>query len=66
MPTEAPDLMKPEQLAAEWQLKPKTLDNWRYKGVGPPYVKLNGAVRYSRKACSRWLAEQEAKGAHVA
>jgi hypothetical protein len=62
MPAETPDLMKPEQLAAEWQLTRRTLDNWRYLGVGPPYVKLNGAVRYSRKACARWLAEQEMSG----
>ena len=59
MPDEAPDLMKGHELAKEWQLAPKTLDNWRYRGEGPPFVKLNGAVRYSRKACAQWLAERE-------
>jgi len=56
---EQPDLIKKEALAAEWDLATRTLDNWRYRGEGPPFVKLNGAVRYSRKACAQWLAERE-------
>jgi len=57
---EQPDLIKKEVLAAEWDLSPKTLDNWRSRGVGPPFVKLNSAVRYSRRACAQWLTEREA------
>jgi phage terminase Nu1 subunit (DNA packaging protein) len=55
-----PDLIKRTALAADWGLAPRTLDNWRSRGVGPPFVKINGAVRYSRKACAQWLAQQEA------
>ena len=54
-----PDLIKRTALAADWGLAPRTLDNWRSRGVGPPFVKINGAVRYSRKACAQWLAERE-------
>ena len=28
--------------------------------MGKQFVKLNGAIRYSRKACARWLAERQA------
>lgn len=57
--TGSPDLMKPHELAAEWQLAPKTLDNWRSRRVGPPFVKINGTVRYSRRAVTEWLAAQQ-------
>lgn len=63
---EQPDLVKKEVLAHEWGLAPKTLDNWRSRRVGPPFVKLNGAVRYSRQACARWLREQQAGGTPAA
>jgi len=57
----APDLMKPEQLAAEWQVSTKTLANKRASGGGgPPYVRVLGGIRYSRRAVSEWLAEQQA------
>lgn len=59
------DLMKPEQLAEEWQVSVKTLANQRSRREGPPFVKIggNGArgglVRYSRKAVEAWLAAQQ-------
>ncbi len=54
-----PDLIKPKELADEWQLSEKTLSNWRSAGIGPPYVKLHGAVRYSRKRSEKWLADEQ-------
>lgn len=60
METASTDLMKTDELAALWQLRPKTLDNWRSRRVGPPFVKINGgAVRYSRAAVDEWLAAQQ-------
>lgn len=55
----ARDLMKPDELAQEWQVSAKTLANWRSARLGPPYVKIAGAVRYSRQAVRKWLAEQQ-------
>jgi len=52
--------MEPEQLAAEWQVSTKTLANKRASGGGPPYVRVLGGIRYSRRAVSEWLAEQQA------
>ncbi len=34
---------------------PKTLQSWRCKGTGPPYVKLNHLVRYRPSDVRRWL-----------
>ena len=43
-------LLTTEELARRWRLHPKTLSNWRVKGMGPRFIKLGdgdkGAVRY--------------------
>lgn len=57
--TAARDLMKPEELAEEWQVSVKTLANWRSSRLGPPYVKIAGAIRYSRRDVAEWLAAQQ-------
>lgn len=50
------DLMTGAELAAELQVKEKTLANQRSRRVGAPYVKLSGGiVRYSRTAVRQWL-----------
>jgi len=33
-------------LAARWNLSPRTLEQWRWRGVGPRYLKLGGRVIY--------------------
>jgi hypothetical protein len=61
--------VREQVLAAEWDLNPATLRNWRSQRIGPPYVKINGAIRYSRRACMAWLAAQQrdpADGARLA
>ena len=34
------------RLAGRWQLSPRTLERWRWKGEGPPFVKIGGRVVY--------------------
>lgn len=34
------------QLAHRWALSPRTLERWRWAGLGPRYLKLNGRVAY--------------------
>ncbi len=34
------------ELAQRWNVSAKTLQRWRYEGIGPPYIKLSKAVRY--------------------
>ena len=35
-----------------------TLENWRWKGYGPRYVKIGGAVRYRQSDLDYWLNQQ--------
>jgi predicted DNA-binding transcriptional regulator AlpA len=39
-----------EEEVAEWlDLKKATLARWRWAGIGPTFIKLGGAVRYTRQ-----------------
>lgn len=41
-------------------LSPNVLSQWRYRGIGPAYIKLGcshaSPVRYSQEAVEAWLA----------
>ena len=51
------ELLKPKQLAAEFKLSHRSMERWRVKGTGPPYVQLQpqGPVRYRRREAKAWL-----------
>jgi hypothetical protein len=34
------------ELAGRWNIKPHTLENMRWRKVGPPYIKIGGKVMY--------------------
>lgn len=38
-----------KQLAQRWSICETTLERWRSIGIGPPYLKLPGQVRYRLK-----------------
>jgi hypothetical protein len=45
-----------KQLAALFNLQPKTLQNWRWSGKGPPFVKLpSGAIRYEEAGSQEFM-----------
>lgn len=44
------------QIAARLGVSPRTLQAWRCSGSGPPFLKLNAAVRYELAAVQAWLA----------
>lgn len=33
-------------LARRWRLSPRTLERWRWHGIGPRYLKIGGRVVY--------------------
>ena len=35
-----------KELAKRWIRSPRTLENWRTKGIGPKYIKIGGKVLY--------------------
>lgn len=34
------------ELAARWNISPRTLERWRWTGDGPGYIKIGGRVVY--------------------
>lgn len=48
----------PEEVA-EYIRKPvRTLEQWRYRGIGPRWTKVGRDVRYRWEDVDRWLDEQ--------
>ncbi len=39
-------------------IKPKTLQRWRWTGVGPPFIKVGRAVRYDERDLLTFLDAQ--------
>lgn len=48
-------LIDENQLAELTGLAVRTLQAWRYRGDGPPYMKLGSAVRYRLSDVEEWL-----------
>jgi hypothetical protein len=42
------DLMTPDEVATELRVSAKTLANQRSAGVGLPFIRINGVIRYRR------------------
>jgi predicted DNA-binding transcriptional regulator AlpA len=52
------EMLEPPALAAELIIPEATLAQWRYRGVGPAYVKVGKHVRYRRADIDAWLNTQ--------
>jgi len=50
--------ISPEEAAERLGVRPSTLANWRYRGGGPPYIKVGGRVRYRLAELGDWLDGQ--------
>ena len=48
-----------EEAARFLRLQKQTLEAWRLRGTGPPFVKLGRRVVYRREALERFMAERE-------
>jgi hypothetical protein len=55
MPNE--ELLTASELSSEIKVSTKTLSQWRWRGVGVGYVKLEGNVRYPRSLVEAWKVE---------
>ena len=47
-----------DQLAERLGLAPITVETWRKRGKGPPYVRLGRAVRYRISDVEAWAESQ--------
>lgn len=57
------DLATPVEVAQHLQMPEGTLVQWRYRGIGPRYLKVGRHVRYRWSDVSSWLDERAAKPA---
>ncbi|WP_160664117.1 helix-turn-helix transcriptional regulator [Pseudarthrobacter sp. ATCC 49987] len=52
------DLMAPTDLATKLGKSQAALAQWRYLGIGPPFIKLGRNVRYRTRDVEAWLDRQ--------
>lgn len=54
--------LTPAELTARWGGQPSlaVLANWRHKGTGPAYLKLEGRVLYTLAAVEAWERDSQA------
>ena len=48
-------LLTAAELSALIKVKEETLERWRMRGQGPPYIKLGKLVRYARADIAEWV-----------
>ncbi len=47
-------------LAGQWNMSPRTLEGWRVRGIGPPFVRLGPKnVGYIWACAKKWLEAQQ-------
>jgi hypothetical protein len=51
-------LLTTDEVAAWLRRPPRSLVNWRYRGEGPPYLRVGGSIRYRAVDIERWLDAQ--------
>lgn len=47
-----------EQLALRWQISPRTLEQWRWLGKGPRFLKIGARVLYREQDIEAYEAAQ--------
>lgn len=48
-------LLTTKEAAAFLTLSPITLEGYRCRHAGPPFIQVGGAIRYSQDALEEWL-----------
>lgn len=60
MQEKTPHLLDERGAASALGLKPRTLQEWRRRGYGPPYVRLSSrCVRYDVRDLRTWIGERK-------
>jgi hypothetical protein len=57
------DLTTTNEIANDLKRAPETLVRWRRQRVGPPYIRVQGRILYSRKQVQQWLESKTCKAA---
>lgn len=61
-PSVLPRLLTIDELSEYLDVSRRTIDGWRLRGGGPPFVKFGKSVRYPEHALLQWLDEQMTGG----
>lgn len=51
-------MMRETEVADQFGVSRRTLQGWRWRGGGPPYVRIGAAVRYEPAEVRAWLDAQ--------
>jgi hypothetical protein len=60
-PTILAGLLTPQEVAKILRIPVGTLAQWRYRRIGPPYLKIGHHVRYKAEALGAWINDQAAQ-----
>lgn len=52
------------QLAARWHISPRTLEQWRWLGKGPKFLKIGSRVLYDEAEVIAFEASQLCQNTH--
>ena len=52
------------QLASRWQISPRTLEQWRWLGKGPKFLKIGARVLYDETEIEAFEAAQLCQNTH--
>lgn len=55
--------LTPEGLAQTLSIPQRTIDDWRYRGVGPTWLRIGKHVRYRMSDVEDWLRSKEERTA---
>jgi predicted DNA-binding transcriptional regulator AlpA len=51
-------MLREREVAEQLGVSERTLQGWRWRGGGPPFVRIGGAVRYEPAEVRVWLEAQ--------
>ena len=52
------EILNQDQLADRWQISPRTLEQWRWLGKGPKFLKIGARVLYREEDVDAYEAGQ--------
>jgi predicted DNA-binding transcriptional regulator AlpA len=59
------NVLTPDEISTSYKISKRTLENWRRKGSGPPWIRLGRQVRYPRSGFEAWINAQRETGARA-
>ena len=51
------EFLTPSQVAEMLKVTESAVTKWRYRRVGPPFIRTGNTVRYRRDSFEAWLSE---------